>query len=215
MATLIKKIVIKKTLELVTGLHIGDSKDNVEIGGVDKPVIRRTIDNLPYIPGSSIKGKMRCLLEQIHGSSDIGGCSEVNNLFGFASASIPACLIVRDSNLSENSSEQLKISEYTDMPYTEIKYENSINRIEGTATNPRQIERVPAGAIFDVEFVINVWKDENENTNEESAKELLNNGIKALENDYLGGSGSRGYGQIKFTNISEDTVSFENYFAKS
>ena len=85
MKQLVKKIKINTTIELLTGLHIGGSSDNVEIGGIDNPVIKiATKDNQPYIPGSSLKGKMRCLLEQIAGSTEVGNNVEVNNLFGAA-----------------------------------------------------------------------------------------------------------------------------------
>lgn len=205
MKQLVKKIKISTTIDLITGLHIGGSGDSVEIGGIDNPVIKiATKDNQPYIPGSSLKGKMRCLLEQIAGSAKVGGNDIVNNLFGYSQTNQPSKLIVRDAMLTPDSAQQLRECENLDMPYTEGKWENSIKRVEGTAENPRQTERIPAGVSFDVEFVINVWDDDNE----EELLNLLKKGINALENDYLGGSGSRGYGQIcfgelKFTELSE------------
>lgn len=210
---LIKKIHQVYSIEIITGIHIGDSKENVEIGGVDNPVIRRSIDNVPYLPGSSIKGKIRSLLEQIAGSAEIGGNKEINDLFGFAKDkdNQPSKIIIRDAYLSDESKKALDDSDYTDMPYSEVKFENTINRVTGKADNPRQTERVPAGTFFDLEIVINVW--DNDTDGEKSIK-LLEKGIKALENDYLGGSGSRGYGQVKLHKISENTVSFENYFIK-
>ena len=207
MSKLIKKIKINVELELITGLHIGDSSDNVEIGGVDNPVIRRTIDNVPYIPGSSIKGKIRSLLEQIAGSAEVGGDKEINNFFGFASDNMPSKLIVRDAYLSGDSKQQLGDSDFTDLPYTELKHENVIHRITGKADHPRQSERVPAGVKFDVNFVINVWDTDNE----EELIDLLKKGITALENDYLGGSGSRGYGQVKFGELKQEPIDFTDY----
>lgn len=204
MKQLVKKIKINTTIELMTGLHIGGSSDNVEIGGIDNPVIKiATKDNQPYIPGSSLKGKMRCLLEQIAGSAEVGNDREVNNLFGapekkkegkIIQENRPSKLIVRDAMLAEASAKRLRDCENLDMPYTEGKWENVIHRVNGTAEHPRQTERIPAGVSFDVEFVINVWNDDNA----EDLVNLLKKGINALENDYLGGSGSRGYGQIKF-----------------
>lgn len=208
---LIKKIQQVYSIEIVTGIHIGDSKENVEIGGIDNPIIRRSIDNLPYLPGSSIKGKIRSLLEQIAGSAEIGGNSEINDLFGFADDNKPSKIIIRDSYMSVDSKKALDESDYTDMPYSEVKFENTINRVTGKADNPRQTERVPAGTFFDLEIVINVWDNDADGKKSIS---LLEKGIKALENDYLGGSGSRGYGQVKFHKIKEETVSFENYFDK-
>ncbi len=208
MDKLIKKIIIKTELAVITGLHIGNSSDNVEIGGVDNPVVRKTIDNVPYIPGSSIKGKIRSLLEQIAGSSKVGGNAEINKLFGFAKDNIPSKIIVRDSYLCDESKKALGDSEFTDMPYTEIKFENTIERITGKAENPRQTERIPAGAIFDVEFVINVFNTDGEGKEQ---LELLQKGIKAMENDYLGGSGSRGYGQVKFGELKQEVIDFKDY----
>jgi len=210
MKKLIKKIKVTTVLELITGLHVGGSKENVEIGGIDNPVIRTAIkDNQPYIPGSSLKGKTRSLLEQIAGSASVGGNAEINSLFGFANDNKPSKIIFRDAYLTETSENVLKNCENLDMPYTEGKWENVIHRIKGTAEHPRQTERIPAGVSFNVEIIINVW-----DTIEDGEKSLamLNKGIKALENDYLGGSGSRGYGQVKFSDLQTEDISFDKYF---
>jgi CRISPR-associated protein Csm3 len=197
MEKLVKKIKINSSLEVITGIHIGGSSDNVEIGGIDDPVIKiATKDNQPYIPGSSIKGKIRCLLEQISGSVEIGGNADVNKLFGSSSNNMPSKIIIRDAFLSMKSIDSLKNCDDLDMPFTESKYENEINRIMGTAKNPRQTERVPAGVSFDLEFIINIWDTDEDG---KSLFTLFKKGINALENDYLGGSGSRGYGQVRFS----------------
>lgn len=202
-----EKIIISGTLTLLSGLHIGDSKENVEIGGVDSPVVRRKDNNQPYIPGSSLKGKLRSLLEIAYGANADSKFEDYSDnsviiakLFGWfgkkkeGKDGNPARLIVRDAKLTPKSAEKLGDSDFTDLPYTEVKSENSINRLKGTAEAPRFIERVPAGAEFDVEFVINIMED----SNKEAFLSLLKSGIALLENDYLGGSGSRGYGQVKF-----------------
>lgn len=196
MEKLIKKIRVRTVIELLTGLHIGGNGDNIEIGGIDNPVIKiATRDNQPYIPGSSLKGKIRCLLEQIAGSAEVGGNDEINNLFGFSKKNISSKLIVRDAYITEESALRLRKCDNLDMPYTEGKWENVIHRVKGTAEHPRQTERVPAGVYFDAEFVINVWDTDGDGSN---LVDLLKRGINALENDYLGGSGTRGYGQVKF-----------------
>lgn len=222
MKKLVSKLIIKTQVKVITGIHIGDSSDSIEIGGVDNPIVRRTIDNIPYIPGSSIKGKMRSLLEQIAGATEVGGgmkkeldngkkidykfdekpkeIREIINLFGYANDNKPSKIIVRDAKMSDITIESLSNNENMDMPYSEIKYENSINRIKGTAESPRQMERVPADSVFDVEFIINVWDDDKGG---EELFNLLKKGIKALELDYLGGSGTRGYGQVEFINFPE------------
>ena len=213
MAQLIKKIKINTTIELLTGLHIGGSKESVEIGGIDLPVIKiATKDNQPYIPGSSLKGKMRCLLEQVNGISVIGEAGKdkgkIKKLFGFAlgnNNTQPSRLIVRDAMLTEKSKNELDNCSNLDMPFTESKFENSIDRVKGAAKDPRQIERVPAGAIFDAEFIINVFEDKTDDNktllSEEELLDVLLEGLRLLEKDYLGGSGSRGYGQIKFGDL--------------
>ena len=213
MERLVKKIKMQTSITLMTGLHIGGSSDNVEIGGIDNPVIKlATRGNEPYIPGSSLKGKMRCLLEQAAGAPKVGMNKEVNNLFGITESKTlktdnqPSKLIVRDAILSPESKEALLACDNLDMPYTENKWENVIDRTNGVAEHPRQSERVPAGAVFNAEFVLNIWDDDNE----EELMGLFEKGIRLLENDYLGGSGSRGYGQIKFGKFDKVELSDAN-----
>lgn len=201
MERLVKKIKITRDIELVTGLHIGGSSENLEIGGVDSPVIKLVFDNdKPYIPGSSLRGKIRCLLEQSKGCSKVGGNDYVNLLFGYSTDNIPSRLIVRDAYLTDESQDRLRKCENLDLPYTEVKFENSINRLKGTADNPRQIERVPAGVHFTAEFILNIWDTDDE----KKLIKLLEDGFALLENDYLGGSGSRGYGQIRLGDIKAE-----------
>jgi CRISPR-associated protein Csm3 len=213
MRKLIKKIKLQYTIKVLTGLHVGGNKENVEIGGIDLPVIKlATRGNEPYIPGSSLKGKMRCLLEQAAGAPKVGMDQKVNNLFGITESRTlntdnkPSKLIVRDAILSKESKEALLACDNLDMPYTENKWENVIDRTKGVAEHPRQSERVPAGAVFNAEFVLNIWDDDNE----QELMALFEKGIRLLENDYLGGSGSRGYGQIKFGEFVKTELSDAN-----
>ena len=215
MKQLIKKIKIQTSITLVTGLHIGGSSENVEIGGIDSPVIKLgTRENQPYIPGSSLKGKMRCLLEQAAGAPKIGLNAEVNNLFGIIESKAngisnqPSKLIVRDAMLTPKSVSALLGSEGLDMPFTESKTENTIDRVEGATVKGgvRTTERVPAGAEFQAEFILNIWDDDDER----KLIDLFKKGISLLENDYLGGSGSRGYGQIKFGELNMVELSDKN-----
>ncbi|ABR31515.1 CRISPR-associated protein Csm3 [Thermosipho melanesiensis] len=221
------KIIVKADIHVVTGLQIG-KENSMEIGGIDNPVIKDSLGK-PYIPGSSLKGKLRTLMEYFHGKikNDVlvvakGGenqirihqCDEkdcpVCNLFGrnhgkhrYASNPdvevefkniMPTRLFVRDALLDENSiTEEMKKN--LDNEFTEVKPENTLDRIT-SAANPRFNERVPAGAIFKSEFVINVYDDDNE----KYLRELLT-ALSLLEDDYLGGSGSRGYGKVRFENI--------------
>lgn len=210
------KVMIKGKLEVVTGLHIGASKETVKIGGIDSPVVRDPVTNLPYIPGSSLKGKMRSLMEkalgkefreiskhppiQIHvcGDEHCGVC----RLFGSSvkvgqeQKHIPARLIVRDLHLL-NKDALKKID--TGLPCTEWKFENSIDRVT-SAANPRQIERVPAGAVFGLELVYDAQDMEQLKEDIEN----IHRALKLLEDDALGGHGSRGYGQVRFGEIIFD-----------
>lgn len=213
MKQLVKKIKINTSITLITGLHIGGNSENVEIGGIDTPVIKlASKGDVPYIPGSSLKGKMRCLLEQTEGASNVGLNKDINNLFGITKNdsvgikdNLPSKLIVRDAILTEDSKSYLLGCDNLDMPYTENKYENTIDRVTAKA-NPRNMERVPAGAEFNAEFIINVWDDDDEN----ELIAMFEKGIRLLENDYLGGSGSRGYGQIKFGEMKKTELSDAN-----
>ncbi len=216
-----KIVTLKGKIELLSGLHIGGGDDTMKIGGIDKEVVKIYDKNLkrdvPYIPGSSIKGKMRSLLEWNLGlvgisdgnpfSSDLLKDPIFNDektkqkainllkLFGDASNNKKEEIgitraVFCDSYLSDETKKMLANGE---IEIKEAKYENSINRRTGTASNPRQIERVPAGVEFDFEINIKVLPEDNE----EELKELLKEGIKLLELDYLGGAGSRGYGRVK------------------
>lgn len=204
MEKLIKKIKLTYTLRLLTGLHVGGSSENVEIGGIDSPVIKLP-NGKPYIPGSSLKGKIRCLLEQARGAK-LCGNSKINKMFGNADKDNPqpSKVIFRDAYLTNLK----KFEEYTnmDMPFTEQKSENVINRVNGKAEHPRQIERVPKGAEFEVEIVLNIW----DNDKEEDLLNILEEGINLLKNDYLGGSGSRGYGQIEIKQVNKEELSEQN-----
>jgi len=209
MEQLVKKIKINTSITLITGLHIGGNSENVEIGGIDNPVIKlASKDDMPYIPGSSLKGKMRCLLEQVYRAPHVGLNQEVNNLFGFSGTKQPSKIIVRDAMLTDDSKKMLLACDNLDMPYTENKIENTIDRIEGATVKGgiRTTERVPAGAEFNAEFIINIWDDDKE----EELMALFEKGIRLLENDYLGGSGSRGYGQIKFGEMKKTELSEAN-----
>jgi CRISPR-associated protein Csm3 len=215
---LFSKKIIRYTLELKTGLHIGAGKESVEIGGIDLPVVRRKDNYAPYIPGSSLKGKIRSLLQLAAGELEHGGDpSAIRNLFGNAGSKVDSKnrhssrLLVRDIFLKNDSFEKLKDSEFNDMPFTEVKFENTIDRNTGVSKSGlRQIERVPAGSIFEGEFVINVMNipDGNKTAEvlEKEYSSLLAEGINLLNHDYLGGHGSRGYGQVLLTIQKEENI---------
>jgi len=218
---LIGKVIINGVVELKTGLRIGGTTTGLKIGGVDLNVITDP-SGKPYIPGSSLKGKMRSLIERKekvslnipdkHGnpmkhecqsSEDYKKCP-VCKIWGILGSekikgiSTLTRLIVRDTCFDETSITD-EMEKNLDLKYTEIKTETAINRSTGTALGGslRQMERVPAGARFkDCEMVFNIFEEED--------KDLLKKVFEAmelLEDDYLGGMGSRGYGKIAFKDI--------------
>lgn len=199
---------VEARLEVLTGLHIGAGDLEMRIGGIDNPVIRDA-QGLPYIPGSSLKGKMRSLLEWRSGAlgddKPLGKAAESDQrarpilmLFGVGGGDavpdlMPSRLSVADAPLCETFR-----SSGRNAPLTEAKFENSINRIAGTATNPRQTERVVPGTAFDFSATIRVFEGDGD------LVDLLLEGMALLELDSLGGSGSRGYGKIAFRDVTVD-----------
>ncbi len=202
--------IIKLTgqIELLSGLHIGGGDDTMKIGGIDNQVIKDVNSDKPYIPGSSLKGKMRSLLEWNIGVVGIGdGTPFTSKLLDNA--------IFKDNKIKKNAQTLLKLfgdkegefgitrinvgdcrlsEESKDMVLYEAKYENVINRQKGTAEHPRQTERVPAGVKFDFDIRIKVLDGDDKN----ELIEMVKKGFELIESDYLGGNGSRGYGRVKF-----------------
>ena len=205
------KLVIKAVLRLESGMHIGGSSDFAPIGAVDSPFVRDTVTKQPIIPGSSLKGKIRTLLARsLHDGYGLNKVDEdkdcVKRLFGCSAKNEfhASRLIFTDSKLAENSLRRLANMD-TDTYIGEVKWENSINRVTAVA-NPRQIERVPAGAEFDVSIIYNVEKlDELEED-----MEILADGMQLLQYDYIGGHGSRGYGRVSFNNFRIEKVAVNN-----
>lgn len=266
------KLYFKSILLVETGLHIGGGGETLSIGGLDKPVIRDPITRHPYLPGSSIKGKLRAILERlcnkplnrsgsrdtyryesddlVDGITEIDGqyikfkgakTCEISRVFGSTGVTCwietevaqlegllekdslkkqidgkeyaqvkgrnaPARLIVRDCHLVENSAKELKEID-TGLYMTEWKFENGIDRITAAA-NPRQVERVPKGAKFNFEMVYTV-------EDLEQAREDFKNLIVALailQDDALGGHGSRGYGKVSFQGIRLFRRSIAQYY---
>lgn len=195
------------TITLETGLHIGGSKSTLDIGGLDSPVIK-TPQGVPYIPGSSLKGKIRSLLGIKEGRVKVEEDTDLlKKMFGFPGVQDKinkdkiigaeiSRLIFRDATLDTESfkADFTDKNAVLDTGFTEAKYENTIDRKSGTTKKGglRQIERVPGGAKFNFEIVVNIF--------DEDAEDIigkLKEGIELLEENYLGGSGSRGYGKVK------------------
>lgn len=193
------KIIINGELEIVTGLHIGTGGEFSAIGAVDSPVIRDKITNLPMIPGSTLKGKMRSLMARRFNTAKAktpdDDAPEIVALFGGMKKQ--SRLIFSDMYLINY--DEIKKSGLNDP--TEIKYENTINRLTSIA-NPRQIERVIRQSKFGVEIIYTADDD----ADIESDIKLLAEGMKLLQYDYIGGHGSRGYGKVKFNDLNAQIV---------
>ena len=210
---------IKAKLVLQTGLHIGAGDSEMHIGGIDNSVIKHPLTQSPYIPGSSLKGKIRTLLEWRSGAVQSAPLTlkdvfknpeEVKNilrLFGISGDTKNSEQEVAEIGVSRLAFWDCALNEAWEKAIrndnkllTEAKSENTIDRITSTAGNPRQTERVPAGAEFDFKLTMRVFDEDNK---QELLKTVLS-GLKLLELDSLGGSGSRGYGKVKFTELTVD-----------
>lgn len=201
--------VISGVIHCVTGLRIGGSSNTIEIGGLDNPIIKNPLDEWPYIPGSSFKGKMRSLLEWemgvISSNGDVHSCNKLDcaicRIFGNSEDvdKGPTRGMFRDASLTNTSKKDLqKMRETKGLVYGEIKYENRINRLKGKAEHPRPMERVPAGTEFDFRIDYRVFDINDKGTTDNDNFQWLLHGLWLLEQDALGSSGSRGYGQIQF-----------------
>ena len=224
---LIGKLILEGVMHCETGLHVGAGKGSLEIGGSDNPVVKDSFGR-PYVPGSSLRGRIRALLEQATGlavPSELVYLSkkkgqevrihqsdrpddEICLLFGRSPGRMekmggdyiesnhasPARLAVFDAPLDIESITQ-QMRENLDDELTEVKSENSIDRITSQA-NIRTLERVPAGARFHVRFVLDMLCPEDA-----PLLALLVQGLRLLEDDALGGGGSRGSGRVRFANM--------------
>lgn len=198
---LIETKIVKGSILVESGMHIGGSKNSLDIGGLDSPVIK-TPKGVPYIPGSSLKGKLRSLLALREGVTDLAKEPEwLKKMFGTPGDSKGvgaqlARVVIRDAYLDEEKFKKDFEGAVLETEFTESKMENTIDRATGKTKNGglRQIERVPMGASFNFEIVVTAYDDDNM----DDMIDKLNTAISMLENNYIGGSGTRGYGKVKF-----------------
>ncbi|MEM0134451.1 MAG: type III-A CRISPR-associated RAMP protein Csm3 [Thermoplasmatales archaeon] len=217
-----KNIVMELEIEILTGLHIGGSSEGLKIGGSDSPVITTDTEyeghkiSVPYIPGSSIKGKMRNLLLTLYGVRENDRMkfahehADLDKIFGLPaedggkSGEISRTrLIVRDALPTEASIKSIMESSGT---FFEVKGENTINPVTGKAT-PRFMDRVVPGLKFKGEIVIQIFKGDQE-------KKFLNyiqEGLELINDTYLGGQGSRGYGKVKIKTLPTNQKGLKDY----
>ncbi len=225
---LVKIQLLTGTLKLLSGLRIGASEGEIRIGGVDNQVIRNPVTKEPYIPGSSLKGKVRSLLEWSSGAvkpeplriedmrDDRPLVRPILQLFGvgggekvsedLAAKLGPTRLSFWDASLKPEWVEKFR----EENPLlVEVKTENRINRITSEARDPRQAERVPAGAVFDFRLSLKLLDIDGDGS---ELRRIMFRGLRLLELDSLGGSGSRGYGKVKFHDLKLDGESVQAEF---
>ena len=215
-------------LELLSGLRIGASEGEIRIGGVDNQVIRHPHTGEPYIPGSSLKGKVRSLLEWLSGAvkSEPLGFRDISDRHPLVRPILQLFGVGGGDQLTEEQAAELGPTRlaFWDAPLradwvsrvknennllTEIKTENRIDRIRGVAEHPRQTERVPSGAGFDFTLSIKVLNTDGDGAD---LRTVLFKGLRLLELDSLGGSGSRGYGKVKFRELALDGQDIQAQF---
>ena len=222
--------IITADLVVLTGLRIGAGDNEMRIGGVDNQVIRQPLTLRPYIPGSSLKGKIRSLLEwrsgevqespldfkayqrasgqkkeQVKRILQLFGMSGDTSLSEDEARNIgPTRLSFWDCNLKQD---WLKQIDERSQNLIEVKSENIIKRISGVADNPRQTERVAAGSVFD--FTLSMKKLSADGSD---LLQTTLQGLKLLEHTSLGGSGSRGYGKVCFENLKVNGVDISDQF---
>lgn len=210
---LMHHINIQGRIRCKTNLHVGSSKDDIEIGGLDNPILKDPLTKVPYIPGSSLKGKLRSGLEHRYCSNTIQntgepcGCGNedcyVCRIFGPHRNTRhqlgPTRIIVRDASLTKESVQELERGLEGDTPYTGVKQEVSIDRSTGRASRagPRPVEFVPKGAEFELNMSLRVFEGDDE----AQMKKYLREALDILEQEYIGGSGSRGYGWVEITDL--------------
>ncbi|MGE4286795.1 MAG: type III-A CRISPR-associated RAMP protein Csm3 [Phycisphaerae bacterium] len=207
-----KRITGKIVVE--TGLHIGGSVESMEIGGVDNPIIKNKSNGEPYIPGSSLKGKMRSLTDWQEGTMQANGetcnCGKADcpvcSVFGVSANKNntlmgPTRLIVRDCFISKETKDKFKAG----WDITEIKHENSINRITAAA-NPRPLERVVPGVSFDIDICFRVFDmEDGGKRDEDNFDNVVLRALAMVQQDCLGGAGSRGCGKVRFEGLKNES----------
>ena len=202
------KINITGTITSKTGMHIGGASGFSAIGAIDSSVIRDIRTDLPMIPGSSFKGKMRSLLARQYSEGSLpkkpgDDVMRVRRLFGYMEDGKGSDKKAHTARLQfsdmflKNNDELKRIG----VPVTEVKFENTINRLTAVA-NPRQIERSVAGAQYGLDLIYSVEKEEEMVEDFETIRD----GLILLSYDYLGGSGSRGYGRVEFSDLEINCV---------
>jgi CRISPR-associated protein Csm3 len=215
---------IEGTIHCTSGLRIGGSDEELSIGGADLTCIKHPGTGDPYIPGTSLKGKMRSEMEKRLGKmngSQPCGCGRADcmvcRVFGPHMNPHhelgPTRIIVRDAQFREGK-DALPLEHRF-----ETKTENLIDRKIGTALHPRKVERVAAGAEFTLKIGIQHWDLDQTCTYTSSADkaftgadalvEFVKDGLRELQNTGIGSGVSKGSGEVELRALTLDGVLFD------
>jgi len=201
-----ERFIFSGILEAVTPLHIGSGKPELEIGQVDMPILRDP-DGQPYIPGSSLKGRVRAEAERIARERGMEICNPPNtrNMCGTIKRNQSPeefCICCRIFGTAGDVSVASKVKFRDAYPVGKVetlleRTGIAIDRKKGTVARGAlyTIEAVPAGVKFGLEIVADNLSDDE--------LRLLLAALKSVEDSALGGSSSRGFGKVK---ISLDEV---------
>ena len=199
--------ILKGEIELLSGMRIGGSEDVLQIGGTDLTCIKDPSNGKPYIPGSSIKGRIRSGLEKRLGRDG----KKLGEPCGCSRADCPICLIFGPHmNAAHNLGptriifrDAHMLSEFV----IENKTETGNNRLTGAAQSPRTVERVATGAKFALEIAMQEFDIDGqfEYKDSEGGKlkgidamlEVVDHGLWEMEQMGIGAGTGKGYGQIK------------------
>ncbi len=204
---------ISGTIRLLSGMRVGGSDDLLQIGGTDLTCIKHPVTLQPYLPGSSLKGKMRSELEKKLGKfggkdyNEPCGCADrgclVCRVFGPHKRAKhelgPTRIIVRDAQLLEGGA-------------LETKSENVNDRKTGTAQHPRKVERVCAGSSFKLKLAVQVWDLDDGcsydgRTGGDALVAFVVDALREMRNTGIGSGISKGYGEIDLEELEVDGVS--------
>ncbi|MCX8153584.1 MAG: CRISPR-associated RAMP protein Csx7 [Candidatus Bathyarchaeota archaeon] len=200
-----KRLILKGTIETLTPLHIGSGKSELDIEEADLPVLK-DVNDQPYIPGSTLKGRTRVEAERILRKEGYPVCNppDVKSMCG-STASEPgkfclACRIFGTAGKNYSVASKVKFRDAYPLSKVEQLIQRSgiaIDRQTGAVSSRAlySVEAVPAGVKFGFELVA-------ENLTDEELR-VLWAALRSVEHSAIGGGSSRGFGKMK---INIDTV---------
>lgn len=203
-----ENIIISGMIKCRTGMLIGGVDEGLDIGGIDKTFVRDPVTGKPMIPGSSLKGKMRSLIELRDKKYSSNGAPHGHSREGCKDENCDICVVFGSTSDTKRGPTRLIVRDALMDGETmgERKTENVINRLTGKAEHPRTFERVPAGSTFSFEMVFGIYNPEDKRR-----LRMVFEAMSFLEDSYLGSSGTRGYGRIEFKDVTVRCKTKDDY----